>query len=591
MLTMKSGPQGVRLGHSVSAEPDLQTASAVEAEEERVVRRQSLPLFRTDILFASLGVNLTALALPLVILQVYDRIIPNAALSTLSLLIAGLAVVLVLDIFLKTARSYLAGWAGARFEHEAGVTGLYRLLRARLTSVEKDAAGVHLDRLAAIGPVRDFYASQASLALVDLPFVVLFLGLLAYIGGSLVFVPLVLLAVFGLVAAVIGLRLRAALANRSLWDDRRYNFIIEVLSGVHTLKALAMERLFARRHERLVANAGEAGYRTIYLSSLAQGMGSSFSQITMALVAAIGSLFIIAGNLSVGGLVACTMLAGRTVQPLLRALGLWTRFQSIRIAEERLGELAALEPETGEDIESPASPPEIRLESVSFAFAEDQPRVLDDISLAVEPGEMIGIRGGNGTGKTTLLWLLMGGLRPSTGRIWIDGRPIDDCSSDSLRRSIAYLPQRPALFEGTVLENMMMFGGDEKLEAALDLAARLGLDEAMARMPDGYDTRIGAAAACNLPAGVAQRIAIVRALLGNRKLILFDEANSVLDNNSDMRLKRLLADYKGKATILMISYRPSLLAMADRSFTLAGGGLTPLALDAPGDVRQSQVPA
>ncbi len=533
-----------------------------------------LPLLRTDILVTSFGINLLSLALPVVVLQVYDRIIPNAAFETLAMLMAGLAAAFLLDAILKSARAYLAGWAGAKFEHQTGMTAIEKLLKADLGKVEKTPAGEHLDRLQSVDAVRDFYASQASLAFVDLPFVVLFLGLLAFIAGPLAFIPLVLLFVFGGTAVWMGVSLHKALSDRAVWDDRRYNFIIESLSGIHTIKSMGMETLIERRYERLMESCALSGYQVAYKSGLAQSIGNSFSQITVVAVAAAGSLYVMAGDLSVGALAACTLLAGRTVQPVLRAMGLWTRYQSVKIAEERLGAFDQLTrvDTAGTRIDTLQS---IELKKAGFQYAAGKDVVLKDLNFKIEAGKIIGIRGGNGVGKTTLLWLLMGGLKPTEGQIFFNKADGEQVRLDSLRGQIAFVPQQPILFQGSVLENMTMFREGEILDEALEVAARLGLDRVFARMPDGYQTQVGDMASSNVPAGIAQRIAIVRALIGSPKIILFDEANSALDSNSDKRLKQLLEDCREKAGIVLVSYRPSLLAIADQRLELKGGTLVP----------------
>ena len=282
------------------------------------------PIMRPDILVASLFLNVLSLALPMVLLQVYDRIIPNVALQTLTLLIFGLIIVLIIDVILRTARAYLSGWVGAKYEHEMSYRAVEKLLRADMQELGKVSPGVHLDRLSSIDSVRDFYASQAGLALVDLPFVFLFLGLLGYIGGALLIVPVILLVVLSFVAFALGVRLKEALKDDTLWEDRRYSYIIEILTGIHSIKSMAMENLMGRRYEKLMENCSKASYDVIFLSGLSQGIGSIFSQITMVSVASIGSILVINGQITVGALAASTLLAGRTVQPLLRALGIWT---------------------------------------------------------------------------------------------------------------------------------------------------------------------------------------------------------------------------------------------------------------------------
>lgn len=538
--------------------------------------REFLPLAQKDVLAASLILNLTALALPVVVLQVYDRIIPFAATDTLTLLVAGLLAALLLDALLRAARSYLAGWAGARFEHAAGVQAVEHILGTDLARIERVPAGVHLDRLASVDPVRDFYASQASLVLVDLPFTLLFLGFLGLIAGSLILVPLALVLGFGAAALLVGNHLHRALADRATFDDRRYNFIIEVLSGIRTVKGQAMERLMMRRYDRLMESSAAAGYRVGYLSHLAQSIGSAFSQITMVAVAAVGSVYVINGHITVGALAACTLLAGRAVQPVLRALGIWSRFQTIRIAEQRLAEVAALPAEAAAG-RPPAGPVEaLALDRVTVAFDDSPAPVLRDASFSLTRGKIVAVEGNNGSGKSTLLWTLMGGIVPKAGRVLVNGAPLDDFDLNSVRGQIAYLPQWPTLFQGSLLDNLTAFGGPEFETEALRLAALLGLDRAIGRFPDGYETEIGNSTTSMVAAGIAQRIAIVRALVRRPRVILFDEANTALDHDADERLKKLLLAAREDLAIALISHRPSLLAIADERLVLQGGALAPV---------------
>lgn len=548
---------------------------------------QNSPLLRRDVLGASLGVNLFSLALPMVVLQVYDRIIPNQATSTLFLLVLGMFVVLVLDSILKTARAHLTGWIGARFEHKVGMESVEKILRADPRAIEAEAPGRHLDRLAGVDMVRDFYSSQASIAIIDLPFVVLFLGLFFYIAGSLVLLPLFLLVAFSLSAAALGGNLHKALSDRTVWDDRRYSFIIETLSGIHTIKSMAMERLIERRYERLMASCSTAGMKTIYFSGLAQSLGSSFSQITMVSVVAVGSLYVVDGRLSVGGLAACTLLAGRAVQPVLRALGLWTRFQSIKVAEEKLAELDRFAPARSAEAVVHEPFQKLQFERVSFRFKEDGRYLLQDMSLSVSPGEIIGIRGKNGSGKSTLLRLMMGALEPSLGRILINGQDASKAGGDRWQQDIAYLAQRPVLFDGSVLENITMFS-DDLTDEAMVIARTLGLDKVFARYPEGFDTQIGARAVSNLPGGVGQRVVAARALLRRPKLILFDEANAAMDNVGDNLLRELLLQHQANAAIVLISYRPSLLAIATSRFDLEAGRLIPVTIGDATDRSRGQ---
>jgi ATP-binding cassette subfamily C protein LapB len=555
----------------------------------------AIPRLEPSVWLGSLVLNLLGLGLPIVLLQVYDRILPYQATETLALLVIGLTVVLLADATLRTVRGAITGWSAARFEHLAACSATERLLATTIGEFEKDSPGVHLDRLAAINVMKDFYAGQAKLLLLDMPFVWLFLGLIYFIAGWVVFVPLCIFAVLAAVSLVIGLWLRRALADRATLDDRRYSFVIEALSGIHTIKLLAMEPLMQRRYERLQESTAAASYLVTFIGNLAQGTGWFFSNLTMVAVAAGGALVVMEGGLSIGGLAACTLLAGRSVQPILRALGLWAQYQNISIAKDRLTQIFDVQAEATEASAACGSVKgEIRIDGVSFSYGKEEPVLLDSIRLEVRPGEVIGISGGSGSGKSTLLMLIMGLLKPTDGKVRIDGRDIGDIDPFQLRRQVAFLPQNAVLFQGSIIDNLTLFQGSTAVEAALSAARMVGVDHAIRHLPDGYRTEVGRGASMELPVGLKHGIAMARALAGKPRIILFDEANSGLDSAADGRLKEALAALKGEATIVMVSHRPSLLNLADRRYDLIEGKLSPQGSGVParkargGDAAESK---
>lgn len=564
----------LRLPHA-AREISADAASSARADRFDFDALGRLPWARFDVLAASLTLNILALALPVVILQTYDRILPNNSRDTLLMLVLGIGVVLIFDAALRLGRSYVTGWAAARFQYQRGQQAIAWLLRSKLPSFEKDAAGAYLDRLHALDTLRDFYSGQAMLALVDLPFALLFLCLVAYLGGMLVLVPVFLLVAFSLLAWRSGTRLRNAVAARSAVDDRRYNFIIEVLTGIHTIKSLGMEALMTRRYERLQQSCAAAGYDVNRLSGEAQALSALFSQLSLISVAGIGSLVVIDGGMTMGGLAACTLLAGRSLQPLLRAMGIWTQFQNIRVARENLQRIYEVEPESVTTL--PAMPRisgALKLSGVRFGYHDDEgPLLFDGLDLQVKAGEVVGICGENGSGKSSLLWLVMGLIQPLAGTVRMDGHDPSRFAADSVRSQIAYIPQHGVLFQGSILENLTSFRGDDFVEPAIETATRLGLDEVVARMPQGYQTRVGNTSFDAVPGGIKQRIAIARALVSRPRIILFDEANSSLDGAGDAHVRQLLGELKGDRTILLVSHRPSLLKLADRIYDIHDGRL------------------
>ncbi|MGB1027068.1 MAG: ABC transporter transmembrane domain-containing protein, partial [Rhodospirillaceae bacterium] len=344
-----------------------------------------------EIIVVSLFLNVLSLALPLVLLQVYDRIVPNAALGTLSFLVIGVGGALMLESILRLGRSYVTGWVGARFEHMSGVASLRRLLFTGIQDFEKTGSGVHLERMGALAVVKDFYAGQSLISIIDLPFAFLYLGIIYLLGGWLVVIPLVLLACFILTAYLLGRELKGAIKDRMTFDDRRINFIIEILNGSHTLKSMAMEAQMLRRYERLQETCGKGNYRVALASAWALSAGAFFSQATMVATVAVGAWLVVGQEMTMGALAACTLLAGRSLAPVQKVLGVWTRFQTIRLARARLQEIFALEPEAVAGLPEPQGVEgRLTLDNVSFQFDGTSEPMLKELNLDAAPGECIG---------------------------------------------------------------------------------------------------------------------------------------------------------------------------------------------------------
>ena len=534
-----------------------------------------LPGNMFDMIGASIFINILSLALPITLLQVYDRILPNSGKSTLMLLVMGVVTALMLELVLRLARANVSSWIGARFEHLSGCAAMQRLLYSNMAAFERQGAGAQMERLAALGQLKEFYAGQAVLTVFDLPFAVLFLSIIAYLAGELVIVPVILIVLFAITAQIYGMKLRRGLKDRQIADERRFNFIIEVLGGIHTVKSMAMETQMLRRYERLQEGCADAAHRVTRDSGSSMSIGSFFSQMTLFLVVGFGAIFVINGELTIGGLAACTLLSGRAMQPLQRAVGIWARFQSVALARERVREIFSLPVDQKDGLPALADfKGEIELENVSFSYSgERAPIILNDINLKVEAGEAIGITGGNASGKTTLLYTIMGALQPTEGRVLLDGLDARDIDLRKLSTEIAYLPQEGVLFNGTILENITMFN-EEKTDEAMEISTLLGLDAVVAHMPMGFDSKVGDGATDALPRGIKQRVAIARALLPRPKVVLMDEANTAMDSSGDAILRDVLARLRGHRTLIMVTHRPSMLNLCNRIYNLDHGVLT-----------------
>ena len=534
---------------------------------------------RPDVLFASIILNITSLALPLVILQVYDRILPNQALDTFALMISALLFATVIEVFLRIARSTILAWKGAQYEHATTMELLDHVLHADLVKFEGKTVGRYLNKIDAVKQIREFYSGQTILMLVDLPFVFVFLTLIWIFSQELVLVPLSVMAIFAVVSYVMGKKLKATLNDKSDASERKQNFLIEVLQGMHIVKSMALEAPMMRRLERLQGNSAQSIYDLSNINSVIQSVGATFSQVVMMCFVAIGSIYVVNGDLTVGALAAGTMLAGRVMQPALKAMGLWTQLQGISIAKEKIQELRDIPPEAIDDqVDKVQINGEIEFKDVHFQHDKCDHELIKGVSFKIEQGETIGITGSNGSGKSTLIELLMGFMSPTKGEIEIDGRNIRSHDRSSMRAQIGYMPQHGVIFEGTILDNMTMFREGAAVDRALEIANKIGLTEVIMRLPEGLDTKVSGTNYDSLPVGVRQQIILVRSLVGcmsfgEPKIILFDDADSSLDTRHDQMLVKLLSELKKKYTMIIVSHRPSILQLCDRNYMLEDGDL------------------
>ena len=571
-------------GNTPHAEPLVDTDASIE--------HNAAPPLPWAIYVSSFFINLLALALPLVILQVYDRILPNEATATLSLLAIGLCGVLVLDTAMKIARAHMVGWVTAHHEYRISMEAVTRILNARSVDLEAEAPSVHLDRLNALDAMREFYGGQSRLLLLDLPFVFIFLGLMAFIGGYIVIVPIVLFLLLGSISIKRGGVLRAVLQSRSQHDDRRYDFIIESLVGIETIKTMAMEPQILRRFERLQKIGANASHDTILLGNEVQIIGVLFSNLAMICVVTVGAFMVIHGQLTMGTLAACTLLSGRTIQPLLKGLGLWTQLQRLSVARDQITKLFAVDAAAtkgGETIEQLDG--SIKISGVSFAYGPDTPLVLKNVSLDLEPGEIIGLRGGDGSGKSTVIKMIQGEVRPTTGDVRLGEYDPSRISRSSMHDWVAYVPKDTAIFRGTIMENITLFRGGEIIDCAREAAQAIGLESDIHRLPAGYDMMLSEGITEELPAGMMQRIVICRALARRPKILLFDEANTSLDARSDALLRQGLERLKGRTTVLLVSLRPSMLRIADRVYSLLDGQFYDVTVEYSPSASNSTAPA
>jgi len=529
------------------------------------------PTVPAAIYFASFVINLLALALPLSIMQVYDRVIPNRSFSTLAWLFFGLAIALIIDFVLKTSRSVLLSWQATRFARNVENEGVARFLRAPNGGFEREPAAVHVNRYGAAAALADYHSGQARLVLIDLPFVVIALLVMAIVGGAMVLVPASLF--FGFAGLAIGRarEFRRILDARTTQDNRKYDFIAEVLTGIHTVKVMAMEPQMQRRFERLQEAVAKTTMSSISTGQANQTAALLFGSVSQLVVVAIGGSQVINDQLTMGALAACTMLSGQILQPLLRAISLWTEKETV---DHRRAEIKSLldlpSAEVRLEIDTPVKG-NIRFENVVYRHPTDLNHTLAVGDISIEAGAMIGLKGKESSGRTTLLKLIQGEIEPTAGRVTVDGVSTLAPQFAAVRRHIAYVGAVPVIFSGTIMENLTMFG-PEKRDFARKMAQLLGLEATINLLPDGYETKLGEGIGDDLPMSIAQQVNIVRALTNRPRVLALDEANMLLDAIAEPALIKALNVLRGSLTVLVVTHRPSLLALCDQQIALEDGG-------------------
>lgn len=545
---------------------------------------------KTDpyILAASISANVLAFALPLFMLQIYDRVIPNQGVETLSVLAIGVFIAIVLELVLRTARAQLMGLAGDAYERKTQDLVFQRLLKSDLAKIEKEPPGVHLDRLSSIDRIRDFRNGDAAMAALDMPFVVIFLAVVLVISPILAFTIVFVLGCAIFLVNRMQSKSVALSEKKHEIDRRRYSFLIEVLNGMESIKSANLEAFMERRYERLMGSTAEIGAEATRRSNFSQGITGAIGQITPVLIASVGAILVVQQSMTVGALAATILLGTRIVQPVLKLSSLRAGDDDTRRAENDLATFLSTPVAAAGTLDCP-SLDHVSFENITFMPNDSEEPLFKGIDLQFSRGEVLVIDGANGAGRSVLMWMLTGYLQPTSGSIRINGNDIEAYDGVSLRKRIAYLPNQPTLIEGTVLDNMTRFQPETYLEDALEVAASLGLDEYFATHQEGLSTMVGRGSDAGLPTSVAERVPLVGALVGHPDLVLFDEANANLDADGDRRLKEHLAALKGEAAIIMVTQRPSYAQLADRHLRLENGRL----IDVTSEVksRQSNPPA
>lgn len=527
-----------------------------------------------QVALAALVVNLFSLAGPLFTMNVYDRVVPNNALETLWVLVIGIGIVYAFDFLLKVLRAYLIDHAGKRADILMSARIFEHAMNVRMQA-RPGSAGVFASRLKEFEIVREFFTSATVTALVDLPFIFVFIGVIALIGNWVAIVPALAVPIVVVVGLLMQVPLRRAVQKANEENAQKHGVLVEVISALDTVKSLGAESKMQREWESFVGTSAKTGIRVKFLSGLGVQFSVFVQQMVTVLAVIVGVYEIADHNLTVGGLIACTILTGRVMAPLGTIASLLSRLNQALSARRAIDEIMKLpvdRPADAQYLSRPALTGAIAFRNVTFHYPGSEVAALRDINLAVRPGEKIAIMGPVGSGKSTLARMLMRLYDPEDGEILVDGTDIRQIDPADVRHAIGAVLQDTVLFHGTIRENIAIAAPEATDEMILRVARIAGVHDFVGRHPQGYDWRVGERGQ-SLSGGQRQCIAIARALLSDPPIMLLDEPTSMMDVPAEQALlKRFETELKDK-TVILITHRPSLLNMVSRVVVMSQGGV------------------
>ena len=529
------------------------------------------PVYR-DVLGAALLINVMALAMPLFSMNVYDRVVPNRALETLWVLALGVVLLIGIDFVLRLLRGHFIDLASARIDMQLSAKIMERVLGVRMEA-RPAAVGAFASNLRSFETVRDFIASATVTAFIDLPFALIFILVIAIIAWQLI-IPVFLAIAFVVVYAYILQHKMHALSETTYRAGALRNAtLIESLSALETIKTQGAENVMQSKWEKSVAFVSRVNNQMRFLSAAATNGAAEIQQLVNIVVVIAGVYLIADGKLSMGGLIACTMLASRAVAPLGQMVGLLMQYHSAKVS------LTSLEQVMNNPVERPADAAfvhrpdlkgNIEFRDVGFNYPNCSIAALKGFSCRIAAGEKVVIIGRIGSGKTTLQKLMMGLYQPTAGAVTIDGVDLRQLDPADLRRNIGYVSQDVTLLYGTLRDNIAIgapYADDAAVMAAADAA---GLSDFVNRHPDGFDMMIGERGD-SLSGGQRQGVAIARAFLMDPPILLLDEPTSSMDFSSEQQFKQRLKEVAAHKTVIIVTHRNSLLDLATRVIVVDDG--------------------
>jgi len=535
--------------------------------------RSVLPIYR-DVIVASLLINLFAIASPLFVMNVYDRIVPNLAFDSLWVLAIGVGLVFLFDLILKHLRAYFIDIAGKKLDLQLSAKIFARVMGIRLEA-RPLSVGAFANNLQSFESIREFITSATVSALVDLPFAVIFLLVIWAVGGPLVIVPVVVMLVLIGYSWYIQKPLAQQIELTSKLSSQKQATLVEGLSGLEAVKINGAQSQYQVVWEQAVSKMGQHDIKTRKLANGASSLSGYMQQMMTVGVVVMGVYLVAAGDLSMGGMIATVMLGGRAVQPLAQLALLATRYNQAKASMTLINQIMDMptEQEEGKSyVSRPRLDGKVEFDKVNFSYPGQQSYALHNISFTIKPGERVALIGGIGAGKSTLEKLILGLYQSTEGAVSIDGVNIAQLHPADVRRNIGAITQDTHLFFGSIRDNITMgapYTSDEQLLRAAEWG---GVSAFTNQDPDGLERQVGEGGR-QLSGGQRQAVAAARAIVLDPPILLFDEPTSQLDRKAEQRLVNQIKQLDSNKTVILSTHKSSLLEVVDRIIVLENGRL------------------
>lgn len=510
----------------------------------------------SHVMLASFFVQIFALVTPLFFQVVIDKVLSHRGYDTLFVLVGGLAVVGIFDVVLQYLRSYALSHTTNRIDVELGRRLFFHLFRLPMSYFETRSAGQTVARVRELETIRSFLTGQGLFSALDILFTIVFIAVLLAYSWKLTLIVLASIPLYVLIAALVRPVLRETIKEKFNRGAESQQMLVEAIVGVQTIKAAAVEPMIQSQWEERLAAYVSSSFDAGLIGSGGQMAIQYVNKLTNAALLLFGAKAVIDGDLSVGELVAFNMISGQVAQPILRLSQIWQDFQQVQISVDRLGDILNMptEPLNIAHGNLPPAKGGIEFRNVTFRYRPGGPEILKGVTIAIRPGEVIGVVGRSGSGKSTLAKLIQRFYMPETGQVLVDGVDVSQANPAWLRAQIGVVLQENLLFNRSLHDNIVLANPTMTRAQAMAVARLSGADEFITRLPQGYDTIIEERGA-NLSGGQRQRIAIARALATNPPILIFDEATSALDYESERLIQQNMFQIVKGRTVVIIAHR------------------------------------